>query len=124
MFIADSKTNIHGILPTYIPSGYSLSKVTYTTGKASGTISLHYQGSKPTNNFTIEEQATTWDSKALVGAVVQPYVGNDFKTYQVSGRSVFYYNNTVVWIDAGIYYTLNNHADLTPKQINQIVNTT
>ena len=124
MYIADSKTNIHGILPTYIPSGYDLSKVTYSTGNPSGTIALHYQGPKTIDTYTIQEQATTWDTKTLVGAVVQPYVGNNFKTYQVGGRTVFYYNNTAVWIDAGIYYTLNNHGNLTPKQINQIVNTT
>jgi hypothetical protein len=118
------KTGIHGILPTYEPKGYSIHKIAYSSGKPSGTIELTYTAKNDAGGYTLAEQNSSWDSQGLVNAVVIPAVGNNFKTYQISGRSIYIYNSSAVWIDAGIFYRLSINAHLTTANITQIVNTT
>ena len=123
MFIADSATHIHGFMPTYAPPGFGLQSVNYATAKPTGTIDVTF-ANQDGLNYNIDEQAKSWDSQALVNNVVIPSVGNNFKTYQIGGRSVYIYNQTAVWVDAGIYYIMSNNARLTNDEINKIVNTT
>ena len=123
IYWADSQTGIHAILPTYTPTGYQVQSIKYATGKPTGTVDITFSN-KGSGFYSVDEQTTTWDSQALVDKVVIPAVGNSFKTYQIGGRSVYIYEQTAVWVDAGIYYILSNNAHITNNQITQIVNTT
>jgi hypothetical protein len=123
MYVADAATNIHGFLPTYTPTGFGLVSINYATAKPTGTIDVTFKNSNG-GTYGIDEQAKNWDSQALVNNVVIPAVGNNFKTYQISGRSVYIYGDNAVWVDGGVYYILLNNAQLTNDQITRIVNTT
>lgn len=124
MYVADTRTGIHGILPTFKPPGYKMQGIGYAIGNPTGTIDLNYVNNNGYNSYRIEEQLSNWDSQDLINSVVQPVTGNNYKTYQIGGRSVYIYGETAVWIDSGIYYLLTNHANLTNTQITQIVSTT
>jgi hypothetical protein len=123
MYMANQMTNLHGILPTYSPTGYSIQSIKYFKSKPTGSIQITYASGNG-QYYGITEQATTWDSQALVSNTVIPEVGNNFKTYQIAGRSVYIYQQTAVWVDAGIYYMMTNKAGISNNQITQIVNTT
>jgi hypothetical protein len=125
IYIADNRTGIHGLLPTFKPDGFELHSINYATSSPTGSVSLSYGLKKtPTASYQIKEQASSWSSQELATSVVQPIVGNSYQTYHIGGRSVFIYGQTAVWLDSGIYYNLTNHAGLTNSQINQIASST
>jgi len=124
IYLADTNTGIQGILPTYAPKGYGVQRISYARGKPTGTVDIVFSNSQSGQYYTLDEEATTWDSSALASRVVIPTVSNNFKTYQVGGRTVYVFNQEAVWVDAGIYYILQNKANLNNTQITQIVSTT
>lgn len=125
MYVADNRTNIHGLLPTYKPLGFSLQSIGYATGSPTGSIKLSYVSNKnQSSTYVLQEQASTWDNQELIDSVVQPAVGVNFKTYQVGGRSLFIYDDSAVWVTGGIYYFLVDSAGLSTSQVAPIANST
>lgn len=127
IYLANNKTGIHGVLPSYKPSGFSIKKISYTTSASgSGSITISYQSNSDTRSYKISEVASTWDNQALLQSVVTPDVGSNFKSFSSNGRLIYDYNgnNTAVWIGPNVYFNLTNNANLTPNQILQIANST
>lgn len=124
IYVADTRTGIHGILPTSVPSGFSTSSITYSKTGSNGTVVINYKSNSDSRNFTVSEQNSTMDSATLASSVVQPEVGASYQTYQVGGRTVYVFNHSAAWVDGGIYYLLTNDANLSSDQIVQIAGTT
>lgn len=124
MYIADSKTGVHGILPEYTPSGFSVKNIKYITGNPTGSITLSYKSNSDSRSYNITEHATSWDNQSLINGVIEPLAGSNFTSNQVGGISVFNTGKSDFWISSNVYYILNNQANLTQNQINQIVTST
>ena len=121
-YVATEKTGVHAVLPSYTPSGFGLGKVQYYTASGStGSINFIYNSNSDSRNYVLTEQTSTTDSQGLVQSVIQASVGSNYQTYQINGRSVYFYQNYAVWVDGGLYYRIANNANLTNDQMIQII---
>lgn len=116
--IANHNAGISTSLPSFVPAGFSLNKIT----NSPGSVTLYYKSNTDNRSYSIAEQASTWDSKSLLEGVVQPTVGTNYSTIDAYGRTVYSFNNVDVWVSGGIYYQLTDNAQFTSSQLVQIIN--
>ncbi len=123
IYLANSKTGIHGTLPGYKPAGFGLKSIDSAGTGANGYINLKYTSNSDSRAYSIGEQYTTWDNQALISSVITPQAGTQYTTSEYGGRTVYTYGKYTVWVSGGVYYNLLNNAGLTSNQISQIVTT-
>lgn len=119
--IAEQRSGVHTSLPSYTPSGFGLSDINYTTSVGAGSIKLNYKSNSDSRSYSLAEQTATTDSQGIVDLVINPSVGSAYQTVQVGGRTVYFFGQSAIWVDGGIYYRLTNHASLTTDQLTQII---
>lgn len=109
--IASMQAGFHVQLPAYEPVGYNLSGGIHN---ANGVVSYSFQSGD--SNYSIDQQASNWDSQTLLDNVVA-LASNSHKTYQANGRTIYIYGSKASWVNNGVLYSLKTSGDLTNQQI-------
>ncbi|HUD06489.1 MAG TPA: hypothetical protein VMR34_01250 [Candidatus Saccharimonadales bacterium] len=116
---ANLRIHFNGHLAGVTTPGFSVSKINYTKNDL---IFSYSSNSGDGRGYQIFEQPSDWDSQSLLDSVVNPNVSDSYANYQIGGRTVYEYAHTAVWVDGGIYYRINNDANLSSSQLTSIIN--
>jgi hypothetical protein len=115
--IASSQSGIKATYPEYRPDGYSLSgPATYDNGK----VTMRFRNDDDSQEFTITETKSSWDSSAVKDKVNKDSKGL-FITTEENGLTIYTYNGNAAWVNGGILYTITSNALLSNSQIRHIV---
>ena len=113
--IAANQAGVEASYPNYRPVGYSLA----APAKAENSrVAMTFANSA--QNFTIFEQASNWDSEALLEQIIIPNSGGEFSTDSQNGLTFYSFANQTVWVNQGVLYTIENNSTLSDDQIRQI----
>lgn len=117
MKVASSRAGISGILPSYIPSGYSLDKsISYKAGE----ITLNFTSNSDNRHFVVTQTESFWTSELLRQNYVEP-LHVDYQTVQQNGKTIYLYNNSATWVDGGIWYRVDSQdANLSAMQLSKL----
>jgi hypothetical protein len=114
---AASQAGISATYPQYKPDGFHLAQpVTYS----SGTVTLNFKSNSNDTQYSVVQAQSSWDSSAVLANIVEKAAGQNYITTQESGLTIYQYNNTAVWVNGGILYTISGNALLSDDQIRQI----
>ncbi len=115
--VAAMQTGIEASYPTYVPRDYNLTDITSEDGK----ITLKFVNSATSDEFTIVEEKSSWDSNALLSNYVKNEFASDFTTIREQGLTIYIDNDRASWVNGGIVYKLSaENGILTKKQIKAI----
>ena len=115
--VAAAQSGINATYPGYLPSGYSLNgPVAYQQGS----VAMKFAANAGPQNYTLSQAHSDWDSTALLDDYVSPQAGNSYITTTTGGLTIYSYNNTSVWVNNGILYTINGNSTLSDEQIQRI----
>lgn len=113
MRYAAAKSGVASSLPSYTPEGYTVGKFNYS----SGLVGVNFHNSQTNKNFAIVQQASSWDSQALLDS----YVANQGRTYQTidaAGRTLYTYgSNNATWVDNGVWYQVKSDGNLSTNEL-------
>jgi Domain of unknown function (DUF4367) len=114
--LASVRAGFQASMPGYAPAGFERTQTETKDGK----IAIKFTSPLDKQNFTISQQASSWDSQTLFDSVVATN-SNSYQTVLSGGRTIFLYgNDQATWVDGGILYKLQGNADLTKDQISSI----
>jgi hypothetical protein len=115
MQLAAAKAGFTPTLPTSMPSGFSMSKLSYT----SGMVETAFRSNSNSSDYKIIQKSTDWNEGQLGKYVSQHYPGY---TSIVGGIStVFLYNNhDATWVSQGIWYTVGSDGSLSNHELLQM----
>ncbi|MBR3116109.1 hypothetical protein IKF30_02670 [Candidatus Saccharibacteria bacterium] len=112
--VAAMQTGINASYPGYIPRGYVVSSITSESKK----IILDFKNSSEDHTFTLTEEASSWDSNALLNNYVKESFGEGYKTIKEQGLTIYINGSNAAWVNGGVIYKINAEGDvLTNKQI-------
>lgn len=115
--VAAAAAGIDASYPTYHPDGYSLKgPVAYDKGQ----VSIKFGSNAGTQQFTINQAKSSWDSAAVLDNYVTPRAGGDYATYSERGLTIYTFDEGVAWVNGGILYTIEGDARLSSEQIRHI----
>lgn len=114
--LASVRAGFQASMPNYAPAGFERAGTETSDGK----VAIKFTSPLDKQNFTISQQASSWDSQTLFDSVVASNT-NSYQTVLSGGRTIFLYgNDQAAWVDGGILYKLQGNADLTKDQISSI----
>jgi hypothetical protein len=119
MKIAANKAHIAASIPAYSPSGFKFSG---PISSSKGEVTMKFTANGDTGrNFSISQKNTSWDSASLLANYVNP-VHHNYQTSQVKGTTLYMYGdkNNATWVSNGIWYTINDEANLNSDQLMKI----
>jgi hypothetical protein len=115
--VAAAQAGIDASYPNYRPDGYALSgPVTYTDGR----VSMNFKANAGSQNFTVSQSKSGWDSDAVLDHYVAPRAGSSYIPYNERGLTIYTYDNNAAWVNGGILYTVEGNAPLSSEQIRRI----
>ena len=115
--VAAMQTGINATYPSYVPRDYSVSGITSENGR----VVLEFRHTNSDDKFTLEEEASTWDSNALLNNFVKETYRDEYTIIREQGLTIYISGSNAAWVNGGIVYKLKA-ADgvLTNKQIRSI----
>lgn len=115
--VAAMQTGIDASYPSYVPRDYSLSDITSEDGK----VTLNFKNSATGDAFSLIEEASSWDSNALLSNYVVAEYGEDYATIKEQGLTLFTRGSDACWVNGGVVFKLKTlSGSLTKKQIKAI----
>ena len=115
--VAAAQAGIDASYPGYQPDGYRLNgPVAYSDGQ----VQMQFAANTGTNDFTLKQSKSSWDSSALLENYVREKAGDDYTTSQEKGITIYSYKGNAAWVSGGILYTIDGNAPLSPDQIRKI----
>lgn len=115
--VAAAQAGLAATYPSYQPSGYSLSgPVAY----ADGQVSMKFAANVSSEDFTVNQTKSTWDSSALLDNYVTSESNGDYATFSDGGLTIYVYDTNAAWVSGGILHTIKGNAPLTSDQIRKI----
>ena len=115
--VAAMQTGINATYPGYTPRDYSLSSITSENKK----ITLDFKNSTDDSSFTITEEASSWDSNALLSNYVKDKYGDNYTAVKEQGLTIYVSNSDAAWVNGGVMYKITaKNGSLTNKQIRAI----
>ena len=115
--VAAAQAGIDANYPNYRPDGYALNgPVTYTDGR----VSMNFKANAGSQNFSVNQSKSGWDSDAVLDNYVTPRATNGYIPYTERGLTIYTYDNNAAWVNAGILYTVEGDAPLSSEQIRRI----
>ncbi len=115
--VAAVRSGIDASYPGYRPSGYSLDgPIAYNDGS----VSMRFAANAGPQNFVVGEQASSWDSSAVLENYVTPKTGDNYVTYSDGGLTIYTFNGDAAWVNDGILYTISGDAPLSNDQVRRI----
>lgn len=114
--VAASQSGIEATYPDYVPRGYELSDVT----SASGKVTMNFKSEE--GSFMITEEASSWDSSALLNNYVREnYSDDEYGVVIEQGLTIYMGSNWEAWVNGGLLYKLQvKTGSLTKKQLKTI----
>jgi hypothetical protein len=115
--VAAAQAGIAANYPSYQPAGYALrGPVSFEDGQ----VTMKFTANNATQNFTLSQSRSTWDSSALLDNYVQQASNGKYETYQDSGLTIYIFNTSAAWVNAGILHTISGDVQLPSDAIRHI----
>jgi hypothetical protein len=115
--IAAAQAGIDASYPEYKPDGYSLSgPVAYGQGQ----VSMKFASNAGSQSYKVEQAKSSWDSTAVLDNYVKKKAGESYITYTERGLTIYTFDGSAAWVNAGILYTISGDAPLSSDQIRRI----
>lgn len=115
--VAAMQTGINASYPSYIPRDFNVSSITSEDGK----VTLDFTNSVTGDAFTLVEEASSWDSNALMTNYVEDEFGENYTTVREQGLTIYISGSDASWVNGGVVYKITtNSGSLTNKQIKSI----
>ncbi|MBR2725029.1 hypothetical protein IKE97_00050 [Candidatus Saccharibacteria bacterium] len=115
--VAAMQTGIDASYPSYVPRDYNISSITSENNK----ITLDFKSTKDDGAFSLIEEASSWDSNALMTNYVQQTFSDNYAIVREQGLTIYISEKNAAWVNGGIVYKLNiTSGSLTHKQIRSI----
>lgn len=114
--IASFQTGIDPSYPSYTPANF---RSNGPVSSSNGIVKIDFVGNE-NQTYTITQEKSTWDSSALLENVVKPAIGQSYITNQYSGITIYSYNNTSTWVNAGKIFKLNSSSPLKSEDVRRI----
>ena len=115
--IAANQSGIHATFPSYTPTGYAIAGP--VTAK-NGIVTIRFNATAAPVNYTIQQQASDWDSSAVLENYITPNAGNNYIATQANGLTIYTYTQSAAWVNGGVLYTIHGNAPLSANQIEHI----
>lgn len=115
--VTSLKTHINASAPSYTPSGFKFAGL---TNYHSGAITIQYKASSDAGRtFAITQEKSNLDSSSLIATEL---AASTPQSSQVNGKTVYIYgnDNDASWVDHGMKYFIDDHANLNADQILKI----
>lgn len=115
--VAAAQAGIDASYPGYQPDGYSLSgPVAYSSGQ----VTMKFASNTGSQNFTVAQTKSNWDSGAVLDNFVKQKAGENYLTYNDQGLTIYTFDSNAAWVNGGILYTVSGDAPLSGDQIRRI----
>lgn len=116
--VAAAQAGIEASFPEYTPDGYGLSQpVTYSDGQ----VGLRFtSNSNASEYYTITQKRSSWDSTAVLDAVVKPKAGENYATTKERGLTIYTHTSDAYWVNGGILYSIEGNAPLSGDHLRRI----
>jgi len=118
--LAGSRAHISASVPSYKPDGYSLAAPAQAIN---GQVLIKYKAAAGAagEGYAISQAPSEMTSTSLANTLAP--AGTQMQTSQVGGNTVYIYGskNDAAWVNNGILYKLDDHANLSSDQIIDIV---
>lgn len=112
--VAAMQSGINASYPNYIPRDYYLSDITSESGK----VTMNFKNPNTEESYSIVEEASSWDSTALLNNYVKSEYGSDYTTLKEQGLTVYMTSRAACWTNGGVVFKLKvTSGSLTKKQI-------
>jgi hypothetical protein len=107
MKVAANRAGFAATMPSYQPSGYSLSgPIAYSPGQ----VTVNFASNSDDRKFSLRQQPTTWDSDALLENYVTKQSDN-YLTYQDQGLSIYIFDGTsAAWVNGQKMYIIDGSS--------------
>jgi hypothetical protein len=117
MRVAATRAGLHANLPSYQPSGFSMSgPIQYQPGE----VTLNYKSNSDERGFNVVQKNSSWNSETLLENYVTT-TNKPFQTFQANGRTIYIYDgNKATWVDGGIWYNIDGKSNLNSDQLLRI----
>ena len=101
--VAAAQAGVNATYPEYRPDGYGMSgAVAYSEGQ----VSMKFASNGGSENFTINQSKSNWDSSAVLDNYVKQKAGDNYITYNERGLTVYTYGSNAAWVNNGVLYTI------------------
>ena len=115
--VAAMQTGIDASYPGYVPRDYSVSSITSESGK----VTMDFANAGTGDAFTLVEEASSWDSNALMTNYVKEEFGENYNTVREQGLTIYISGSDAAWVNGGVVYKIKTTSgSLTNKQIKSI----
>ncbi|HZL08336.1 MAG TPA: hypothetical protein VFC50_04035 [Candidatus Dormibacteraeota bacterium] len=111
--MASSKAGFNVSLPNYHPAGYDLGQLNYSQGVAAA----QFRSSSDSNQYTITQKSSSWDSSALLDNFVSPSYAQ-YQTISAKGLTIYIYGTkNATWVNGGVWYVIQSNGLLSDRQL-------
>lgn len=115
--VAAMQTGINASYPSYVPRDFNVSSITSEDGK----ITLEFRNASTDERYVIVEEASSWDSNALLSNYVKETYGENYTIVREQGLTIYMSNSDAAWVNGGIVYKIRAQGEvLSNKQIRSI----
>jgi hypothetical protein len=115
--VTSLRTHINASVPSYTPSGFKFAGL---TNYRSGAITIQYKANGDSSRmFAITQEKSSLDSSSLIATELS---ASTPQSSQVNGKTVYVYgnDNDATWVDHGMKFFIDDHANLNADQILRI----
>ncbi len=113
--VAAMQTGINASYPGHVPMGYRPTSITSESKK----IIIDFDNKEKNSTFTLTEEASSWDSNALLNNYVKSEYQDNYKVVKEQGLTIYISNSNAAWVNGGVFYEIKSPSTngLTNKQI-------
>lgn len=116
--VASLREHISASAPSYTPSGFKFAGL---TNYKDGAVTIQYKANGDAGRtFAITQEKSSMDSSSLVATEIP--ANTPPQSSQINGKTVYIYgnDNDAAWVDHGMKYSIDDHANLNANQVLQI----
>lgn len=118
--VASVRAGFSAVLPSYRPSGFSMSAVGYRAG----VVRFNFTSNSDHRQFSLSEHSSSWDSATLVSSVIVPTQGQNYQRLTLDGQTVYLFGkDQAAWVSNGIWYQVSGNGALSTAQILKLATT-
>ena len=115
--VAAMQTGIDASYPGYVPRDYNVSSITSENGK----VTMEFTNVGTEDSFTLIEEASSWDSNALMTNYVKEEFGENYNIVREQGLTIYISGSNAAWVNGGVVYKImTTSGELSNKQIKSI----
>ena len=115
--VAAMQTGINASYPGYVPRGYAVASITSENKK----VIMDFRNAETSSSFTLTEEASSWDSNALLNNYVKGEYKDNYTVVKEQGLTIYISGGHAAWVNGGVVYKIDTtNGSLTNKQIKSI----